>query len=237
LAGVDPPLPGTEPDQKRALGLLFGTAALALEGGRRGKHGAEAPIHAAIPAHAARSLDGLHGAGTPCSDVATFIRELKANEGRPTEVDAGMRVAHLGLQAVVLSPGLITMFLVAFPARAPLALETPILIAWPLLWLVWAALMRGGWLLRPFGMAVARFDSRPAERWRCGIRAALAWLPATASLLVATWIRHSPSGLAWLCWLNWGAALAILLSAIPLAVASPARLPHDRMTGTWLVPN
>jgi serine/threonine protein kinase len=226
----------TATDQERALGLLFRTAALALEGGRRGKHGDQAPIHAAIPEHAARSFDRLNRAGARYTDVAAFRADLLADEGQPTEVDASMRLAHLGLQAVALAPGLATMFLVAIPSRGPMALDFPIIVAWPLLWLVWAALMRGGWLLRLLGMAVARYDSRPAERWRCGLRAALAWLPATAFLLAATWLRDSASSLTWLCWVDWATALVAILSAIPLAVASPARLPHERMTGTWLVP-
>jgi hypothetical protein len=216
--------------------MLFQTAAMALEGGRRGKRGEQAPIHAAIPAHAARSLDRLRGVGTPYADVAAFLAELTADDGRPTEVDAGMRVAHLGLQAAALAPGLATMFLAALPSRAAMVLDYPIIVTWPLLWLVWAALTQGGWLLRRCGIAVARYDSRPAERWRCGLRAVLAWLPATAFLLASTWIRHSALGLPWLGWLNWVAALVAILSALPLAVASPARLPHDRMTGTWLVP-
>ena len=63
--------------------------------------------------------------------------------------------------------------------RLPTALDLPILFAWPLVWAVWAVLTRGGWLLRPLAIIVARFDSRPAERWRCGLRAVLAWAPAT----------------------------------------------------------
>jgi hypothetical protein len=116
-------------------------------------------------------------------------------------------------------------------------LDCPILALSPLLWLIWAAVTRGGWLLRPLGMAVARFDSRPAERWRCGVRAALAWMPATALLLASSWIRDSALRPAWLGWVNWTAALAVILSAILLADASPARLPHERMTGTWVAPN
>jgi hypothetical protein len=223
-------------DQERALGLLFRTAALGLEGGRRRNHDDLAPIHAAIPEHDARLLDRLHGAGEPYPDVETFVGDLRAGEDRPTEVNASMRVAHLGLQAVALSPGLATMFLAASPSRAPWSLDFPIILAWPLVWEVWATLMRGGWLLRPFGIVVARFDSRPAERWRCGLRAALAWLPATTLLLAAAWVRNSGIGPAWLGWVNWGTALVVVLCAVPLALASPARLPHDRMTGIWLVP-
>jgi hypothetical protein len=61
-------------------------------------------------------------------------------------------------------------------------------------------------------------------------------MPATALLLASTWIRDSALGPAWLGRVNWAAALAVILSAIPLAVAGPARLPHERMSGTWLVP-
>jgi serine/threonine protein kinase len=234
----DQPPQGTGQDQERALGLLFQAAAISLEGGRRRKYRNtdHAPIHAAIPQHTARLLDRLRGAGPPCQDVSAFLGELSADEGQPTEVDAGTHLAHLGLQAVVLSPGLATMFLAALPSRAPTWLDFPIIVAWPLVWLIWAAMTRGGWLLRPAGIAVARFDSRAAERWRCGVRAAMAWLPATAFLLGSAWIRHNGLGPVWLGWVNWGTALIAILSAIPLAVASPARLPHDRLSGSWLVP-
>jgi hypothetical protein len=227
----------TDTEHVRALSLLFQTAGLALEGGRRGKHGERASIRAAIPERAARALARLNRTGAPYADVATFQTDLTADDGQPTEVDAAMRVAHLGLQGVALAPGLVMMFWAALPSRAPMALGFPILALWPLLWLIWAVVTRGGWLLRPLGMAVARFDSRPAERWRCGVRAALAWMPATALLLTATSIRASALGPAWPGWVNWAAALAVILSAIPLAIASPARLPHERMSGTWLVPN
>jgi hypothetical protein len=233
---TDQPPPGAGQEQVQALGLLFQTAALALEGGRRGKHSDQAPIHAAVPEHAARALGRLHGEGAPLADVGAFVAGLRADEGQPTEVDAGMRLAHLGLQSLALAPGLIMMFLAACPSRGPTTLDLPILVAWPLLWVLWSAMMRGGWLLRPCGMAVARFDSRPAGRWRSSARAALAWIPVTAFLLTSTLIRNSGLGPAWLAWFNWAAGLAVVLSAIPLAVASPARLPHERVTATWLVP-
>jgi hypothetical protein len=225
---------GTDPE--RALRFLFQTAALGLEGGRRRRHSDQAPIHAAIPEHDLQSLDRLRGAGEPYPDVATFAADLRAGEDGPTEVDARLRVAHLGLQAVALCPGLAMMFLAAFPSRAPTTPDFPILLGWPLAWAVWAVLTRGGWLLRPLAILVARFDSRPAERWRCGLRAVLAWAPATTFLLAATFIREHAVGTLWIGWVNWATALTVVLSAVPLALASPARLPHERITGVWLVP-
>jgi hypothetical protein len=128
------------------------------------------------------------------------------------------------------------MFVAALPSRAAWPLDLAIIVAWPLIWQVWAALSRGGWLLQPFGIVVARFDSRRAERWRCALRAALAWMPATICLLASAWIRNSAVGPVWLGWLNWATALAVVLSAVPLALASPSRMPHDRLAGIWLVP-
>ena len=150
-------------DQERALGLLFGAAALALEGGRHRRHEDLAPIRSAIPEHVARSLDRLIGAGPPYADVETFLGDLRADEDRPSEVNASVRVAHLGLQALALSPGLAMMFLAAFPSRVPRSLDLPIILAWPLVWVIWAALMRGGWLLGPLGIVVAQIR-QPACR-------------------------------------------------------------------------
>jgi hypothetical protein len=39
-----------------------------------------------------------------------------------------------------------------------------------------------------------------------------------------------------LSWLCWGAALALLLLYVALALRSPARGLHDRLAGTYLVP-
>ena len=105
-------------DQERALDLLFQAAALALEGGRRRRHDDRAPIRAAIPEHVARSLDRLNGLGPPYADVETFLDVLRADEDRPTEVNASRRVAHLGVQAVAVAPGLATMFLAAGRPRS-----------------------------------------------------------------------------------------------------------------------
>jgi Protein kinase domain len=223
-------------DQERALDLLFQAAALALEGGRRRRHEDRAPIRAAIPEHVARSLDRLNGLGPPYADAGTFLDVLRADEDRPTEVNASRRVAHLGVQAVAVAPGLATMFLAARPSQIRSSFDIPIVLAWPLVWVVWATLTRGGWLLGRFGIVPARFDSRPAERWRCGLRAGLAWAPATMFLLTAAVIRDGAAGPAWLAWVNWVAALLVVVAAVLLALSSPARLPHDRVAGIWLVP-
>ena len=223
-------------DQERALDLLFQAAALALEGGRRPRHDDRAQIRAAIPEHIARSLDRLNGLGPHYADVGTFLDVLRADDDRPTEVTASRRVAHFGVQAIAVAPGLTTMFLAARPSRIGSSFDLPIVLAWPLIWVVWATLTRGGWLLGRFGIVPARFDSRPAERWRCGLRAGLAWAPATMFLLTAAVIRDGPAGPAWLAWLNWVAALLVVVAAVPLALSSPARLPHDRVAGIWLVP-
>jgi hypothetical protein len=55
-------------------------------------------------------------------------------------------------------------------------------------------------------------------------------------LRTAACLRNGGVGPAWLGWVNWTRALMVVVLAVPLALASPARLPHDRVAGVWLVP-
>jgi hypothetical protein len=52
-----------------------------------------------------------------------------------------------------------------------------------------------------------------------------AWQPNTPS----TWVLALASA-------SWYAAVGLLLADVGLALGRPARAPHDRLAGTWLVP-
>jgi hypothetical protein len=137
---------------------------------------------------------------------------------------------------------------VALPRESPWQVGKAVfwIGTWPLLWVAWAFLFRGGFCFRVMGLTLVRTDGRPAERWRCAWRALLVWLPvATLALLAAflemgywsLWDVHDPY--AWLLWLSdgcWWVALGLPVAYILMALGSPGRTLHDRLAGTYLVP-
>lgn len=246
---IEPPasraVPGKRPDQERALDLVRKTTALALEGGRRrGGEATPAAIKAAVPVHAARMLDRLLGrprlGDTAYAEVAPLVADLEADREKPTEVDVPRRAAHLAPASLMLTPLLVFSYFVSLPsgriAVGPNAWALTALA--PILWVVWAALTRGGLLLGLAGIALVRTDSRPAERWRCAWRALVAWAPVVALLAGACFARARvrPPAVPVLAWMLWGLALAIVASYPVLALVFPARSVHDRLAGTYLVP-
>jgi hypothetical protein len=123
------------------------------------------------------------------------------------------------------------------------------LLAWPLLWSLWAGLTRGGLGMRLAGMALRNRDGRPASRWRCALRSLAIWVPIAllllASVLLDLWrVAHAPSGwsdfairaTAWLAWATWWGALLALAGYVGVAMGWPNGGPHDRMAGTYPVP-
>jgi hypothetical protein len=127
-------------------------------------------------------------------------------------------------------------------------LLAPILIlAWPIAWVLWAFLTRGGLNLHLMGLYLVGWNGQPAARWRCALRALLLWTPLAALLLLSAfleatywqrwmvgtaepWMLGTSSGCWWL-------GLALLLSYGVLALWFPARGLHDRLSGTYIVPN
>jgi hypothetical protein len=116
----------------------------------------------------------------------------------------------------------------------------------PVLWIIWAFLTRGGISMRLMGMALVRADGRPAGRWRCAWRALLCWFPVAALLAASnllefwSWSGESYSQervlAAWAAFLLWWASLMLLAGYFFLALRSPRRGWHDRLAGTYLVP-
>jgi hypothetical protein len=119
-------------------------------------------------------------------------------------------------------------------------------LAGPLLWVLWAFLLRGGLSFRLLGLSLVRDDGRPAERWRCAGRALIIWGPVAVLLTCPLWLDHwywsnwDGSGRhAWVPWLSlatWWGVWAWLGLNVGLALRSPARALHDRLAGTYLVP-
>jgi hypothetical protein len=103
---------------------------------------------------------------------------------------------------------------------------------WPLLWVLWAFLARGGFAYSVMGIALVRADGGRAARWQCALRAALVWAPVTLLLGLSAWLE-ARYGLSFSLW--WS-AVALLAGYVALALVFPSRSVHDRMAGTYLVP-
>lgn len=110
------------------------------------------------------------------------------------------------------------------------------LSAFPVAWIVWSFLTRGGLTLRLVGLALVRADGRKAARWQCAWRSLMVWTPIVVLLFACVWVkafaphlRFAQSGL-------WWGAVAFVLSYVAVAIRRPSRTLHDRLAGTYLVP-
>jgi hypothetical protein len=95
-----------------------------------------------------------------------------------------------------------------------------------LLAVFWALLLRSGFWLRIFGIAVVTADGREASRFRAVGRAALAWSWVPLQIFTTT---HG--------WSQVGGYVVLLrIVGLLWSAAAPTRGPHDRVAGTFLVP-
>jgi hypothetical protein len=121
------------------------------------------------------------------------------------------------------------------------------LLVWPVAWVIWALLLRGGVSFRVLGIALVRRDGRKAGRWQCAWRALLVWAPVTALLAASVELERlywwgegsGPVRDAVLLSLSngaWWSAVGLLAAYLVLAIWLPQRSLHDRLAGTYLVP-
>jgi hypothetical protein len=125
-------------------------------------------------------------------------------------------------------------------------LYTITLVFWPVTWVIWSLVWRGGLSLRWLGLSLARSDGRRAARWQCALRDLVVWTPLlalwTASLWLDVWyfVDWTPSEpLWWVPWLSsalWWIGLLLLPLYALLATLYPRRCLHDWVAGTYLVP-
>jgi hypothetical protein len=124
--------------------------------------------------------------------------------------------------------------------------QTATAVFWPVLWVAWAFLFRGGFSFPVMGLALVRRDGRPAWRLQCAWRALCAWTPLVALATGSVWLDFAywhawPTGAASPRLLTassvaWWACLVLLPVYAALALAFPTRSLHDRLSGTYLVP-
>ena len=243
-----PPPPA---DEARALALIGKVAALALEGGRRRPDAPPGSIRAAVPLHASGLFDRLGPGSAVPLGVAGFRDALAATGHLPAEVTPAQRATQVGVLGLFTSVGLIWNFYHAhrlirgevfgsiLPAGPPAGriVEAAVLLAlFPLAWVGWDALTRGGFSLRLIGLGLVGPDGRPASRWRCGWRSFLVWLAPTALLVGSVWAdRNYPIATRGGTAFEW-AALLILAAYAALPMIYPTRGPHDVLSGVRVVP-
>ena len=95
---------------------------------------------------------------------------------------------------------------------------------------------RGGALLSMMGLALTTTAGKPASRSRCGLRSLVVWCGPCLLLGGALVLQRDPWMAGWESWLLFGLAVASVLAYPIVAVLTPARGPHDRLAGTWIVP-
>jgi uncharacterized RDD family membrane protein YckC len=244
-------------DDQRALELLRNVAGLALEGGRRRSDLPTSSIKSPVPIHAWEILQRLLGGSRAYPTVAAFRADLEATRHQPTEVTIGQRATHLGVMALFVALGLVGMYVLIYAlltgkmdtefARWELSDGVPpntiVLRAallgvtvFPLSWVLWNFVARGGLALKLAGLGLVRSDGRIAPRWRCLWRAFLVWAPPAFLLFGAVWVRVLNPALVWPAWLMYGVAVALLPLYVASALFAPACGPHDRLSGLRVVP-
>ena len=261
----NPTLPQTPSNDQQILGYLCNVARLMLEGPERTarrreqadvdqRHqdvsdAASSPggepraksrrIRAPVPERGRFILERLAGLRTPYSSLGDIKEDLRAAAASPTEVGTSLRGLQLAVQGFFLTPGLFLMyFLSSFQIR-PRAFpwDVELVIAIPLIWILWAILVHGGLSFALAGISIVQSEGNPASGLRCGLRAAMVWIPLTSILVASRYLQEtSPESIAVASWL-WNFGLALLPTYLGLGLLMPARGLHDRIAGTVLVPS
>jgi hypothetical protein len=154
--------------------------------------------------------------------MADVRSALSATRGRAAHVSHTLRFASLAVTLITWLIG--TRVLHGIGISVSKVGGANILCA--LLAVFWALLLRSGFWLRIFHIAVVTPDGRAASRLRAAGRAVLAWSWVPLQILATT---HG--------WSQAG-GYVVLLEIVGLlwSAVAPTRGPHDRLAGTFLVP-
>jgi eukaryotic-like serine/threonine-protein kinase len=239
---------GHEPSdnvQVRALHFLREVAVLALEGQQRPHTAPIVSMRARVPVHAELMLDRLLGVREPDQSVGDLQLDLEATRDRPTEVTPLRRLGHLALTIGFMNlpfPGLVLMFVLGFPmAETTQDLVSPLALVFIAgcagSWVLWAVLFRGGLAFHRGGIALRRANGGKPSRLQCGLRAFLVWAPIALLLGFAHSVGKYWPQEGMLARGIWASALLLLIGYALLALRYPTRSLHDRLAGTYLVPD
>jgi hypothetical protein len=224
--------------QHRILRFLREVAVLALEGKPRSPEAQPDSIRALVPIHAESMLHRLLGVRQPYQAIAELQKDLKATRDRPTRVTALRRLGHLAITALLLSTPFVMIFAIGFPGSGRSADAAAYGLIWFCVGLasLWALLFRGGFAFYRGGITLRRADGRKPSRLQCGFRAFLVWAPIAVLLSLTRLVAAADPEDAVPAYGLWFAALFLLLVYAVLAIRFPTRSLHDRLAGTYLVP-
>ena len=168
-----------------------------------------------------------------------YLLNLWLEQSRNTIVFAPLDARDADERLLAAKQGQATGRTLAFRSqgRRFLAIFVALILVWPLaIWPAFAFAFRGGLGYWFSGIALVLKGGGPAQRWRCGLRELLIWLPLTAVLLTALLIQLEWPTLVTLRSLIWLGGVAMLPMSFVAALRDPTRSPVDRFVGVFLVP-
>jgi hypothetical protein len=240
-------------DAERALSFLRHVAIVALEGNARLDGAWSGPVRAPVPVHATEMLERLYAENDAKDVLERWQKDLDETRDRPTEVTRLRRAAHLGLVAALLhipfvgpTMLLIVTFVLLYTRMRDVERNDSfgaILVGFAVVgvlvspWILWAFAFRGGYAFWRGGIHLRRADGRPTARWQCGLRAFVVWMPVlcvfSAAIASALFVPQLPE----LYFTLWTIGALLFPLWFVLALWNPTRGLHDRLAGTYLVPD
>jgi len=203
--------------------------------------------------HAEQVLDDLFGGPDRYREVAELRDALATVRELPTEITRLRRATHLtllflllnlplgGLLCVLILTSVQVFFAYWEPRQRPLTemyIGNAVLVAaYCAIWIVWAFAFRGGYTYWRGGIRLRRGDGSRGSRLQCGRRALLVWAPVGTLLCLSLAISYLYPALPWLSLGLCAAGVLLVPMYAVLALIWPARLVHDRIAGTYPVPD
>jgi serine/threonine protein kinase len=234
-------------DPERGLVLLRQVATLLMEGSLRPVDDLPSPIRAPLPLHAVKLLNGLLGvrsphlpappfiASAPSYQLEQFQSDLIVTRDLPLQVSSAQRGGQMLGWDLVVSIGMMSN--VEWVWKRGLWDALLLTNIWPVAVVLWAWLtcnLLPSWFSRP--IFLVRSDGGEPRRGQAVFRALLVWGPISALFSSAVLLGvDSPAGSA-LSQTIWWLAVGLLVISFALAVSFPNRSMHDRLAGTYLVP-
>jgi eukaryotic-like serine/threonine-protein kinase len=113
---------------------------------------------------------------------------------------------------------------------------TAFVITWPVIWIFFALIFRGGLSFYFAGLALVRRNGRPLGRLWCALREFLVLTPLTLGTLLTIWIQVLQPLMAQTRAIVWLLTLLLLPVYVVIALRLPSRPPQDRLFGSYIVP-